>query len=205
MIAQSESIASLAAALAKAQAVMSGATKDSTNPHFRNKYADLGAVWDAARAPLSENGLSVVQFPGEVVDGRMTLTTQLIHSSGEWMRDTMAIPLPKADPQGAGSAITYARRYALAAVVGVCPEDDDGNAASRQAPRQEVTEARINDDQRSILMTLAQASGADMREFCTFYRIGALPELPAARFEHAKGALERKATAKGGRNGNAAH
>ncbi len=201
---QSESIAALAAALSKAQATIEGAVKGKVNPAFKSKYADLSSVWDACRAQLTDNGLSVVQFPGEVVDGRMTLTTQLTHSSGEWMRATMAVPITKADAQGAGSAITYARRYALAAVVGVSPEDDDGNAASRPAPRQEQqAPSRISVDQRDQLITLAQQGGADMKGFCTYFKIDSLPELPADKFGAAKSMLEKKLQAKGGANGTA--
>lgn len=195
MIEQSETIASLAAAFAKAQATIEGAVKGKVNPAFRSKYADLASVWDACREQLSSNGLAVMQFPGEVVDGRMTLTTQMTHESGEWMRSTMSVPLAKADPQGAGSALTYARRYALAAVVGVCPEDDDGNAASRPT-QQQRTEARIDDGQRHQLMTLAEQAGADMKGFCTFFKIDSLPELPATQFQQAYTMLSKKLQAK---------
>lgn len=192
MIQQSDSIAALAAALSKVQATVEGALKDSNNPHFKSKYADLSSVWAACRDQLTAHGLSVVQFPGEMVDNRMTMTTQLSHESGEWMRGTLSIPLTKTDAQGYGSAVTYARRYALAAVVGVCPEDDDGNAASRPADRREQASSRISDDQRNILMTLAEQSGADMKGFCTFFRIKALPELEAADFGKAKAMLDKK-------------
>jgi hypothetical protein len=195
MIEQSESIATLATALAKVQATVEGALKDSNNPHFKSKYADLSSVWAACREQLCANGLTVVQFPGEMVDNRMTMTTQLSHSSGEWMRGTLSIPLSKVDAQGYGSAVTYARRYALAAVVGVCPEDDDGNAASQRGPqRQDI--ARISDDQRNILMTMASQAGADMKGFCTFFKVSALPELPADRYDQAFAMLEKKLAAK---------
>lgn len=133
---QSNEINELAAALSKAQAVVEGAKKDSENPAFKqggkvNKYADLGSVWDACRAALTDNGLGIVQAPGFTVDGVMHMTTMLTHSSGQWVRQEMSVPLSKVDAQGAGSALTYMRRYALAAFVGVAPEDDDGNAAAR--------------------------------------------------------------------------
>jgi hypothetical protein len=126
----SESINELATALAKAQAVMAGAKKDSTNPHFKSAYADLASIWDACRKALTDNGLSVAQGVGSTGDGRVGVHTMLLHSSGQWMRCDIAMKPTKDDPQGAGSALTYARRYALAAMVGVAPEDDDGNAAS---------------------------------------------------------------------------
>ena len=131
---QSESIANLAKALSIVQGKMTYAVKDSANPFFKSKYADLESVWDACRSLLAENGLCVMQFPGEFIDGCMSLTTILAHSSGEWIKQTMEVPVTKPDAQGAGSAITYMRRYALAAVVGVVQADDDGNAASSPKP-----------------------------------------------------------------------
>jgi len=124
----SPTIAALAAALVKAQSALSGAKKDSTNPHFRTAYADLASVWDACRAPLANAGLSVVQLVSSD-SAHAIIETILAHSSGEWVSSTLAVPLTKADAQGLGSAITYGRRYALAAIVGVCPADDDGEAA----------------------------------------------------------------------------
>jgi len=196
VIEQSESIAALSKALTQVQGSVEGAVKGKVNPAFKSKYADLTSVWEACREPLVMNGLSVVQFPGEMIDNRMTLTTQLSHESGEWMRCTLSIPLTKADAQGYGSAVTYARRYALAAVVGVCPEDDDGNAASRGAARNDVKpEDRITEAQRVELMALAAGKNTDMKAFCTFYKINALPELPASKYAHAKAALTRKEAA----------
>jgi len=126
---KSESIAKLAEALAKAQGEIKGALKDSSNPFFKSSYADLASVWDACRGPLSANGLAVIQTTDNRENGLVVETT-LAHSSGEWVGGSLYIRPMKDDPQGVGSAITYARRYALAAMVGVAPEDDDGNAAS---------------------------------------------------------------------------
>ena len=126
---QSESIANLAKALSIVQGKLTHAKKDSANPFFKSKYADLESVWDACRSLLAENGLAVMQFPGEFVDGTMSLNTVLTHSSGEYMSYLMSVPVTKPDAQGAGSALTYMRRYALAAVVGVVQADDDANAA----------------------------------------------------------------------------
>ena len=125
---RSDQINELAAAMAKAQAKIEGAAKDKTNPAFRSKYADLGAVWDAVRAPLSENGLAVVQFPRKTESG-VEVETILMHSSGQWMSDTLAFPISKADAHGHGGGITYARRFSLQSICGVAPVDDDGNAA----------------------------------------------------------------------------
>lgn len=191
---QSESIKELATALAKAQAQIEGATKGKVNPAFKSKYADLSSVWEACREALTKNGLSVVQAPGELIEGRLSLTTMLLHSSGEFLSQTLTIPLTKVDAQGYGSATTYARRYALAAMVGVSPEDDDGNAASERAPQrqQEVPADRIDGEQLAVLQTLANQSAADLKGFCTYYKISALPELPSGKYAHAKAILEKK-------------
>lgn len=130
----SESINELTAALATAQGQIQGAKKDAENPHFRSKYADLASVWDACRAQLAAVGLSVLQSPRAALlstgGWAVEVETRLCHKSGQWITDTLTVPVTKADAQGVGSAITYARRYALSAFVGVAPEDDDGNAAS---------------------------------------------------------------------------
>lgn len=117
----------LATALAKAQSKLAGAKKDSENPHFRSKYADLASVWEAWQKVGPEHGLSVVQF-GRITEAGAVLVTRLMHTSGDYLEGEIPL-LHKPDMQGLGSALTYARRYGLAAMVGVCPEDDDANAA----------------------------------------------------------------------------
>ena len=129
----SDTITKIADALVKAQAAMKPAIKDSRNPHFNSRYADLASVWDAIREPLTSNGLSVIQMVGSNELEKTTLTTRVTHVSGEWIESTWQIPVGKQDPQGLGSAISYARRYALASAIGVVQDDDDGNAAM---PRQ---------------------------------------------------------------------
>lgn len=133
---QSESIASLAKSFSRAQAAVEGAAKDSNNPHFKSKYADLASVWRACRTALTDNCLSIIQSPA-YAKGQVIVTTRLVHDSGEWLEGTLAIPVGKSDAHGVGSAITYARRFALASMVGIAPEDDDGNAAAtaRQVSR----------------------------------------------------------------------
>lgn len=129
---KSESIASLAEALSKAQGEIVGAKKDENNPFFKSKYADLASVWDACRGPLSKHGLSVIQAPTRI-DGDLVLLTVLAHRSGEWVESEYPLRPVREDPQGMGSCLTYARRYALAALVGVYQIDDDGNDASTRA------------------------------------------------------------------------
>ena len=146
---QSESIANLAKALSIVQGKLTYAKKDSANPFFKSKYADLESVWDACRDLLSANGLAVVQLPGEYFEGTMALTTIITHSSGEWISQQMSLPVTKPDAQGAGSALTYMRRYALAAAIGVVQADDDGNAAS--VPKQVKSSSTMKSVAEDIL------------------------------------------------------
>lgn len=134
---RSEHINELAAALAKAQARIVAAPKDKTAKVekggaalYSYKYATLAGVWEACRGPLAENGLAVVQTV--TTDGAAALvTTLLAHSSGQWIEETLTMTAADASPQRIGSAITYGRRYALGAIVGVVTDDDDdGKAAS---------------------------------------------------------------------------
>ena len=133
----SESINELATALAAAQGQMGAAVKDAENPFFKSKYADLGAVIKALKEPFSSNGLSYTQFP--IRDGDSAgVVTRLMHSSGQWMESEYTLPLAKFDAQSAGSAFTYARRYALQSIAGIPAADDDGNAAAEAAPQPET-------------------------------------------------------------------
>jgi hypothetical protein len=129
----SEQISNIASALVKAQQAITFASKDAINPHLKSKYADLPSVIDAVKVALNSNGISFLQSAGAMVDMHMTLTTRLMHSSGEWLEDTISMPMVKQDPQSYGSALTYARRYSLAAITGLYQDDDDGYAASNHA------------------------------------------------------------------------
>jgi len=127
---KSESIKEIATALCKFQGEVGKIKKGETNPFFKSKYASLADILDVIRQPLVENGLSFVQLP----EAEHQLTTLLMHTSGEWIRSTYSMTPAKNDPQGLGSVITYQRRYALGAVLGLnIDEDDDGNAASSPA------------------------------------------------------------------------
>lgn len=136
---KSESIKEIAIAMCKAQSEMGGAHKGANNPFFKSKYADLGAVVQAVKEPFVNNGLSYVQFPIEE-GGRIGVETILMHISGEWMSCPFTVNLQKQDAQGAGSAITYCRRYGLQAVAGIPSDDDDGNNASKKAPKKAAPE-----------------------------------------------------------------
>lgn len=131
-----DKIDQLSAALVAAQAEMPKVRKEADNPFFKSKYADLASIVSTASPILAKHGLAVSQFVAHDED-RNTMMTYLLHSSGQHIAHEMLLMLPKDDPQGQGSAITYARRYAYQAVIGmVTDEDDDGNKASRpKAPR----------------------------------------------------------------------
>jgi len=138
---RSDSIGALAKAMSQAQGKMKGAAKDSANPFFKSKYADLASVWDACRDALADAGVAVFQ-PARAEGAKVTVTTMLAHSEGEWLSEDLTVTAKEESPQAVGSAITYARRYGLASMVGVAPEDDDGEAAhgretqtTRQPPK----------------------------------------------------------------------
>lgn len=139
---RSESIGQIAAALAKAQKAIEGASKDSKNPHFNSKYADLASIAEACRVPLAANEIAVVQNPSRPEAGLVGMTTLLLHASGEWLEsDPLVVQAKDAGPQAVGSCLTYLRRYQLAAMVGVAPEDDDAEAAEG---RGQTTKLMVN-------------------------------------------------------------
>lgn len=151
---RSESINELATALAKAQGELRNPAFDSTNPHFKSKFASLAGVRDAITPVLVKHGLSVSQLPTNDHEGRPCVETMLMHSSGQWISSTLAVPVAKADAHGAGSAITYARRYSLMAIVNVVgDEDDDGNQAvhgrQQEAADEDVIERAKNAIQKA--------------------------------------------------------
>jgi hypothetical protein len=129
---QSQTIGALVAALAKARASFKPVIKDAANPFFKSKYADLAGILDAVVPALSSNGLAVYHTTDHA-SGALILVTTLAHSSGEFVTGEYPVVPVKNDPQGYGSAITYARRYALSAMLSVAAEDDDGEAASGRA------------------------------------------------------------------------
>jgi hypothetical protein len=126
----------LAAALLKVQSKLRGVQKDAVNPHFKNRYASLESVIDTIRPVLQECGIVFIQAPGIAsADGVMHVQTHLVHAeTGEAVTSEIGVPLAKRDPQGAGSAITYACRYSLMAMLGLPPVDDDANIASTPTP-----------------------------------------------------------------------
>jgi hypothetical protein len=126
----SDNIKELANAMLKVQAEITPTIKDASNPFAKSRYATLNSVINASRDALLKHGVWVVQYPVPVEPGHLELITRLIHaSSGQWQSSLMVMPLAKPDPQGYGSALTYARRYSLASMVGLITEDDDAETA----------------------------------------------------------------------------
>jgi hypothetical protein len=166
---QSEQINELATALAKCQGEITPAIKDSSNPYFKSKYADLNSVWSVCRQPLSKHGLAVIQTIDKDESGNLILITTLVHNSGQWIRSKTPIPLMKSDPQAMGSSITYMRRYSLSAIVGISTdEDDDGEKAmNRNADREKpvkekkVASGLLNPSQTQELIALSENCDPD--------------------------------------------
>ena len=129
----SDSIAKISPAVVKALAAIKGAPKDRANTHFKNQYATLESVIEASRDILATNDLCAFQTLGAVSEGRLTVTTRLLHTSGEYIESDFEMPVGKLDPQGTGSASTNGRRYALMAALNMAPIDDDGEAAMDRA------------------------------------------------------------------------
>jgi hypothetical protein len=167
---RSENIGALALALSKAQGAMGAALKSSRNPDFNSRYADLASVWEAGRAPLADNGLAVAQLAeSSEGDNKVALITVLMHESGEWISSRLTMPVVgrmlkgggfgPVTAQSYGSTLTYTRRYAFAAIVGIYQDDDDGNAASRNQP-----EAEPEMDDAELARALANIAAVTTRK-----------------------------------------
>ena len=168
----------IAAALAAAQAQMGKALKSANNPHFKSKYADLSSVVDATMPALNANGIAVIQPMQESETGRIVMT-KFIHTSGEVLECAIPLIVAKNDMQGMGSAITYARRYGLMSLAGIAPEDDDGNAAVKAAPR------TITADQFIALRDTAEEAGVPSDKICDAYGAPSLEQFPVDAFDRA--------------------
>lgn len=142
MIEMSSAVKDLFSALSKVQSTIKDAKMDSKNPHFQSKYASLGAVYEACRTQCAAQGICITQL-ATTVDGRPAVWTMLGHTSGQWIRSLLVVPADKPTAQGMGSALTYGRRYALSAIVGIAAdEDDDGNVAETQTRRPEPKQSQ---------------------------------------------------------------
>ena len=156
---KSETCGTLTLALSKVQSQLRPAIENSKKPFFKSSYADLGSVWDSVRKLLSDNELAIIQMPTDVGG----VTTILSHSSGEFISSTMYIP-SKEDAHGVGSAISYARRYALASVVGVVTGDDDGNGAVKGTPnvsKKSISKPKLTDAQyNGMVKAIGEGKGS---------------------------------------------
>ncbi len=186
---QTDPVSQLEAALASALPLLEGAKKNSTNPHFKNKYADLGAVIEAIR-PMAEQGVWFRQVLHEGAEG-VTVETLYTGFGATISAGTLFMPAGKRDAQGFGSALTYARRYALQTAFGLSAEDDDGQAGSK-APTKEAAPQLIGEGQYSEIIGLMEKTATDAGKFCAAFGIPSVKELPAEAFTRAKQQLTRK-------------
>lgn len=175
----------IASALVKAQKAFGPALKTHTNPAFRSKYADLSACVEAVVDALNSNGIALIQQTREDSTG-VTVETMFLHESGESITSgPLHVPAAKQDPQGYGSALTYARRYSLMAACGIAPEDDDGNAASRKAP-----------DVAAILRGISGSATLDVLRANYETAMSMLPESHHAAIKKATNARKAELTTK---------
>lgn len=183
----------IAIALLRAKRNFTPALKEKTNPAFRSKYADLGACLEAVDIPCLDAGIVLYQETFEDATG-VTVETVFLHESGESLRcGKLHVPASKQDPQGYGSALTYARRYSLLAACGIAPEDDDGNAASKPTlAKENVEPAKVNPTQLKTLQGLAEELGINVPEFCKLGGVSSLADIPANQFSGAVKTMEKK-------------
>ena len=173
----------IASALVKAQKAFGPALKTATNPHFKSRYADLAACVEAVIGGLNDNGIALIQR-NSLDDAGVTVETVFVHESGEMLEcGKLHVPAAKHDPQGYGSALTYARRYSLMAACGIAPEDDDGNAGSK-------TDATI----KAILADIAECKTHDELKEAFYNGIKTAGSNPDAREQITKAKDQRKET-----------
>lgn len=188
MLEHSQSIGKLADALNKAQNQMEKAKKDSNNPFFKSKYADLSSVWDACKDAVLSNGFCVMQpLAGTDAKGNTLIVTMLVHTSGEWVKGVLPMPATKSDPQSVGSAITYGRRYSLAAMLNVMLEDDDAESAMGRSQSQSKSHnqnsVKASTKQANYLKNLMQEGKVDkeaVKAAMTENNVDRISELPSA-------------------------
>lgn len=188
----------ISAALVRAQKAFGPALKQSANPHFRSKYADLATCVEAVIDALNDNGIALIQQTSECDTG-VIVETVFIHESGEtYSAGKLHVPASKHDAQGYGSALTYARRYSLMAACGIAPEDDDGNAATAAPPARRAATAatppapKVTDLEVGTIAKLAEAKGVDVAAICKAYGIATLSDMPMAKAPEAIARLQAK-------------
>ena len=177
----SNEINELAAAMAIAQGQMGAAYKNSSNPHFKSSFADLASISDVIKQPLSDNGLSVVQFPINNEQG-VAITTRVMHKSGQWIEESFGIKPVKAGPQEYGSLISYFRRYALAAIFAIPQTDDDANAMQLAAEASKKPVDAITGDQVKALVNLLGDDEKLKAQLMDAYGIAQLEHLQSNQF-----------------------
>lgn len=180
-------------AMAEVFPKIEGALKDSINPHLKNKYSSLNSVTLAIKPALAEHGLSYIQ-KSHRADGGTCCETIILHSSGQSIScGEYFSPAAKNDAQGYGSSFTYARRYSLSAAFGVCPEDDDGNAASQAPQRNQKSNEKITPAQVTELLELIEKNERDLVNLCLYLKINNLSEMPASEYPRIKSIVSQKA------------
>jgi hypothetical protein len=189
----SENINEIATALAAAQAEIQNPSKSAENPFFKSRYADLAEVLSVVRPAFTKQHLSIVQMPYTSESGQIGVTTMISHASGQWMQGEVALPLQvnKNVAQDAGSAITYLRRYALAAACGVAQEDTDGNLGQKNIGK--VTNLKpISQSQATELTALITETDADLGAFLSFANSESIEQIPSVSFSKVRDALVAK-------------
>jgi len=193
---QSLEIGKLAEALSKAQMLIKGAKEDCKNPYFKSDYADLTSVWKACRAALTENGIAICQTM-DTEQERIVLVTTLLHASGQWIKSKLPVILTKNDPQTLGSSLTYTRRYALAAIAGVCPmgEDDDGEEAMRDSREKSIKDNKQNglsDKQCAMLDSYLQEDQEAIPKICKSKGLKSVYDLDPEHFDGVISTLKQR-------------
>jgi hypothetical protein len=193
----SEQINEIAKAMSKAQQNMKPAEKDSINPHFKSKHSSMCAVWDAA-SPIMQEGICILQ-DAVTTDRGISVETTLIHESGQWFQfGPLVLPLAKVDPQACGSAISYCKRYALCAAVGIVSSDvdDDGEAAMQRNVNKGTGEIKVEDkaspEQIHKLVHLLKITEEERNNICKFNNISDIAGLTVLQATKAISSIERK-------------
>lgn len=189
MTAQQKIEPNLSGALVKALAEIEGAAKDKVNPHFKSKYADIASVIEAIKPVLAKHNLGFTQH-SQPSEAGVIVETVLHHAGGETLSmGSLYVPANKNDAQGFGSALTYARRYALMTAFGVPAEDDDGNAAAKAT----AADGPIDDAQFATLIQMIEATKTDAQAFCAYLKVPSIKGIPQSKYDAAFAALKAKA------------
>ena len=189
----STEIKDIAAALSKLQAENKGAEMEAVNPFFKSKYSNLKDVWDSIRESVGKNGLAILQDV-TTKDICVSVTTLVTHSSGQWIEfGPLEVPFAKKDAQAVGSAISYAKRYALSAAVGVVSgiEDDDGNEAMPKHATPLKT--LISQEQMESLISIIGSDEEYRETLLTFYKIKSLAEIEASKYQAVLKSAQKRA------------